>query len=123
MHRNLPGAGAFVPDSGARRGQWDDGFVALRFALAALALAALATFAGGPARPSSAATTAPGRPETECISANPRPDCVDTGEFDRSSRSHLLLFAVLGVALAGIAVVVVRSTIRRERAHHPSSPS
>jgi hypothetical protein len=65
-------------------------------------------------------TTAPlptfeGRPATECISALPRPDCERDDEFERSSSRHLILFAVLGVALTGIAVVVVRSTIRRDR--------
>jgi hypothetical protein len=94
--------------------------VARRVALVVLVIAALATLATGPAQASTTTTNPSGRPATECVSANPRPDCVDTGEFDRSSRSHLLLFALLGVAIAGVAVVVVRSTVRRERAHHSS---
>ena len=41
-------------------------------------------------------TTAPlptfdGRPETECVSAMPRPDCERDDEFERSSSRHLIL--------------------------------
>jgi hypothetical protein len=57
------------------------------------------------------------------VSANPRPDCLETPEFERSSRSHFLLFAVLGVAIAGIAAVVVRSTVRHGRARHAPDTS
>jgi hypothetical protein len=51
----------------------------------------------------------------------PRPDCERDDEFERSSSRHLILFAVLGVALTGIAIVVVRSTMRRDRSRQPTT--
>jgi hypothetical protein len=100
-------------------GRW---IVTRRLVVALLAVVALVTLAKE-GHASTATTMPSGRPATECVSANPRPDCLETEEFDRNSRSHLLLFAVLGVALAGIATVVVRSTIRNGRARHASGPT
>ena len=54
-----------------------------------------------------------GRPATECISANPRPDCDSASKADGRT---LLLLGILVVALVGIGVVVVRSTRRTDRA-------
>ena len=54
-----------------------------------------------------------GRPATECISANPRPDCDSASKADGRT---LVLLGILLVALTGIASVVVRSTRRTNRA-------
>ena len=54
-----------------------------------------------------------GRPATECISANPRPDCDSASKTDGRT---LVLFGILLVALTGIGFVVVRSTRRANRA-------
>ena len=54
-----------------------------------------------------------GRPATECISANPAPDCDSASKADGRT---LVLFGILLVALTGIGSVVVRSTRRTNRA-------
>lgn len=88
----------------------------MRIWLLLLTVIAIVTLAG-PASAQTVPTIPPlGRSDTECISANPRPDCFGSTEFDRSNRGNLLLFAVLGVALAGIGTVIVRSTLRTGRA-------
>ena len=87
--------------------------------LAAAATAPARTVPSGPTGPTVPPSVVEGRPDTECISANPRPDCYRSEEFERSSRSQLLLFGVVGLALVVIATVVVRSTMRRDR---PGAP-
>ena len=54
-----------------------------------------------------------GRPVTECISANPRPDCDTASHADGRT---LVLLGILLVALTGIGTVIVRSTRRNSRA-------
>jgi hypothetical protein len=101
--------------------------VATAVVLVALALTGMDVLAGTPSVAAASAPTSvvdrPSRPETECISANPRPDCYQSSEFERSSRSHLILFGVLGVGLAVIAVVVARSVLRTDRAHKTRTTS
>ncbi len=84
--------------------------------LGTVATASAQTVPTAPTGPTVPPSIVEGRPETECISASPRPDCYQSEEFDRSSRSHLVLFGLLGLALVGIAAVVVRSTVRNDRA-------
>jgi hypothetical protein len=99
--------------------------VRLATAVVVVVLTMLATVATTSAQtaPTAGPTVPPtvveGRPDTECISASPRPDCYRSKEFERSSRSQLLLFGVVGLALVVIATVVVRSTMRRDR---PGAP-
>ena len=104
----------------------DDRGVRTRVAMIGLLLlvvagTAVTTATVSSARPAAAqaVTTLPptivGRSDTECISANPRPDCEQSNEYERSSPRHLLLFGVLLVALVAIGTVVVRSTRRRDR--------
>lgn len=108
--------------------------------LAAVLTAALALLAAptqtlaAPSRPLAAPTTLPpappttvatvgtlvdGRPATECISANPRPDCDTASSADGRT---LVLLGILLVALSGIGVVVVRSTRRNSRARAAGLP-
>ena len=89
--------------------------------LAAAATAPARTVPSGPTGPTVPPSVVEGRPDTECISANPRPDCYRSEEFERSSRSQLLLFGVVGLALVGIVTVVVRSTVRHERARRAAA--
>jgi hypothetical protein len=111
------------------------GAMLLRRTAAVLVMVAIGVLAAGTldvapsAAPAGAVTptSAPlstGRPDTECISANPRPDCYRSGEFPRSSRSHLILFGLLAAALVGIGFVVVRSVRRTDRRNRqvPSRP-
>ena len=97
--------------------------VRLAAAVVVVVLTMLATVATTSAQtaPTVPPSVVEGRPDTECISANPRPDCYRSEEFERSSRSQLLLFGVVGLALVGIATVVVRSTMRRDRARRAAA--
>lgn len=119
-----------------RRPGCDDGEVRRRSLLvtlaAVLAVALAFVAAPAPARaeapPRAAPTTTPpappttlatiaslvdGRPATECISANPRPECDTASSADGRT---LVLLGILLVALSVIGAVVVRSTRRNSRA-------
>ena len=70
--------------------------------LGTVATASAQTVPTAPTGPTVPPSIVEGRPETECISARARPT-APSEEFDRSSRSHLVLFGLLGLALVGIA--------------------
>jgi hypothetical protein len=94
----------------------------LRFAvvvatlLLLLAVPAAAADTGSTTVPTVPPTLADGRPITECISSNPPPDCPE----EHADGHTLVLFGVLILALTGIGVVVVRSTLRNSRARNLS---
>jgi hypothetical protein len=88
-----------------------------------VALVVVVVLVGGGGPVSAQGTTTPptsaGYGFDRCVSALPPPDCDEKPEAsgDRGGWAQLLLFGVVTAGMAGIAVVIIRSTIRRDRAH------
>jgi hypothetical protein len=87
-------------------------------ALLVVCLLAVPVAAQSPTSPPTSAEYDLGR----CVSALPPPGCGDAPKAsgDRGGWAQMLLFGIVAAGMAAIAIVVIRSTRRRDRAMRAS---